>query len=392
MKSEIIKISTMLFAIVFSTIGYFGSVTVTVLVASEVISNQLFVGFPMAITVVGSIVGTKLIGFLSQEFSMLRSLIATYFIGGLGGFILFFSIIYNSTTLILIGSFILGFGQSATFQTRYFASFVASKEFKTVALSICVWFSAFGSVFGPSSVGIFSKYFSEIYNSELIVGYVLAFMGMIIAGSILFFFTDKNSGLRTKNTIKEKSKVKEKNSMGNLLSVILVVNHSVMVLVMSATPLYLRDIGENIGMVANIISVHTLGMFFFAPFIGKFVDKVGVAIPGIIGSVIMLISCILALLAKDVLYLGLGLFLLGLGWNFTFIATSSAIASYSSKNSTDLNIRSDMYVYAGSASTQLVLGFSYFYFGFKTITSLGLIVSIWLILKTLKLNKIAETI
>ena len=63
MKSEIIKISSMLFAIIFSTIGYFGSVTVTVLVASEVISNQLFVGFPMAITVVGSIVGTKLIGF-----------------------------------------------------------------------------------------------------------------------------------------------------------------------------------------------------------------------------------------------------------------------------------------------------------------------------------------
>ena len=76
------------------------------------------------------------------------------------------------------------------------------------------------------------------------------------------------------------------------------------------------------------------------PFIGKFVDKVGVAIPGIIGSAVMLISCILALLAKDVLYLGLGLFLLGLGWNFTFIATSSAIATYSSKNSTDLNIRS----------------------------------------------------
>ena len=51
--------------------------------------------------------------------------------------------------LLMIGALILGFGQSATLQSRYAASFVASKKFKATALSLAVWFSVFGSVFGP---------------------------------------------------------------------------------------------------------------------------------------------------------------------------------------------------------------------------------------------------
>ena len=392
MKNEIAKISSLLLAIIFSTTGYFGSLTVTVLVASEVMSNQLFVGLPMALAIGGSIIGTKIIGYLSQKFSMLQSLVGAYFIGSLGGVILFLSIIYDSTILLLFGALILGVGQSATFQTRYFASFIVSSEFKTVALSFAVWVSAFGSIFGPNSVGLFSDLFAEIFNSELIVGYILAFTGMVSAGSILFFFTSKDSDLRKKNTVQTKKDVEQNDRSSNSLSRILIANHVIMVLIMSATPLHLRDIGENISTLGNIISVHTLGMFFFAPFIGKFVDKVGIETPAKIGSIIMLTSCLLTLTSKSVLYLGFGLFLLGLGWNFTFISTSSAISSYSSKYSTDLNIRSDMYVFAGSALTQLLLGFSYFNLGYKIITSVGLVVSLWLILKTQKLKEITKSI
>lgn len=392
MKNEIAKISTLLLAIIFSTTGYFGSLTVTVLVASEVMTNQLFVGLPMALAVGGSIIGTKIIGYLSQKFSMLQSLVGAYFIGSLGGVILFLSIIYDSTILLIFGALFLGVGQSATLQTRYFASFIVSSEFKTVALSFAVWVSAFGSIFGPNSVGLFSDFFAEIFNSALIVGYILAFTGMVTAGSILFFFTSKDSDLRKKNTVQTKKDVEQSGGSSNSLSSILIVNHVIMVLIMSATPLHLRDLGENISTIGTIISVHTLGMFFFAPFIGKFVDKVGIEIPAKIGSIIMLTSCLLTLASKSVLYLGFGLFLLGLGWNFTYIATSSAISSYSSKYSTDLNIRSDMYVFAGSASTQLLLGFSYFNLGYRIITSVGLVVSLWLILKTQKLKEITKSI
>ena len=390
MINELLRISTLLLAIIFSTIGFFGSLTVTALVAIDVIPNQLFVGLPMAITVGGGIMGAKIIGYLSKKYSMLQSLVGAYFVGCLGGVILFLSILYDSTTLILIGSFVLGVGHSATLQTRYFASFVVPRAYKNVALSVAVWFSAFGSIFGPSSVGLFSDFFAKMFNSELIVGYILAFMGMMIAGLILLLFTSKESSLRTKNKVKRTEGSKKSSNSSSSLSIMLVVNHVIMVLIMSATPLHLKDIGEDIATVGNIITVHTLGMFFFAPFIGKFVDKVGILIPARIGSLVMLISCLLTFMSTNVIHLGLGLFLLGLGWNFTFIAISSAISSFSSKYSTDLNIRSDMYVFAGSACTHLMLGFSYFNLGYRTIAFLGMGISLWLITKALRLNKLLE--
>ena len=390
MLKELSKIFSLLLAIIFSTTGYLASLTITALVASEVMPSQLFVGVPNAITVGGALIGAKMIGYLSSKISMLTSLIGAYLVGGVGGFLLFQSILYDSSILILLGALILGVGQAATLQTRYFASFIVHKKYKNIALSTAVWFSAFGSVFGPTAVGLFSPFFLDIYNSDLIVGYILAFTGMISAGTVLFIFTDRKSGLREKNKIKTKNE-KIKRVSGEInLSMILVINHAIMVLIMSATPLHLRDIGESIGAVGNIISVHTLGMFFFAPIIGKIVDVIGVQKTALIGSLLILLSCILTLFYTSIFFLGLGLFFLGLGWNFTFISVSSAISFFSTKYSSDLNIRSDMYVFAGSAFTHLILGFSYFNLGYRTIASLGILITLWLVFKTQRLDQSIE--
>ena len=391
MLKELSKIFSLLLAIIFSTTGYLASLTITALVASEVMPNQLFVGVPNAITVGGAFIGAKMIGYLSSKVSMLASLIGAYLVGGFGGFLLFQSILYDSSILILLGALVLGVGQAATLQTRYFASFIVSKKYKNIALSMAVWFSAFGSVFGPTAVGIFSPLFLEIYNSDLIIGYILAFTGMISAGTVLFILTDRKSELRERNKINIEKETKKKVSGEISLSSILVVNHGIMVLIMSATPLHLRDIGENIGAVGNIISIHTLGMFFFAPIIGKIVDVIGVQKTALIGSLMVLTSCIITLFYTSIFFLGLGLFLLGLGWNFTFISVSSAISYFSTKYSSDLNIRSDMYVFAGSAFTHLILGYSYFNLGYKTIASLGILISLGLIVKTQRLKKSITT-
>ena len=391
MLKELSKIFSLLLAIIFSTTGYLASLTITALVASEVMPNQLFVGVPNAITVGGAFIGAKMIGYLSSKVSMLASLIGAYLVGGFGGFLLFQSILYDSSILILLGALVLGVGQAATLQTRYFASFIVSKKYKNIALSMAVWCSAFGSVFGPTAVGIFSPLFLEIYNSDLIIGYILAFTGMISAGTVLFILTDRKSELRERNKINIEKETKKKVSGEISLSSILVVNHGIMVLIMSATPLHLRDIGENIGAVGNIISIHTLGMFFFAPIIGKIVDVIGVQKTALIGSLMVLTSCIITLFYTSIFFLGLGLFLLGLGWNFTFISVSSAISYFSTKYSSDLNIRSDMYVFAGSAFTHLILGYSYFNLGYKTIASLGILISLGLIVKTQRLKKSITT-
>ena len=388
MVLEIRKIFNLLVSVAFSSIGFIAAVTVTVLAAREVSSNPYFVGFPNAVGVGGAIIGTQIFDKLSQKYSRNRALSNTFLIGGVGGLVLIYSLIIDSFLLLLFGAFVLGIGQSATLQTRYAASFVASESFKATALSLAVWFSVFGSIFGPRLVGEYSEIFNKWFGSDLIIGYFIATFGMFLAGISISMFSQKDSPLNQKLIVEKSSKISGLDHTAKLLTRILVLNHFVMVLIMSATPLHVQDIGETIRLVGTIISYHTLGMFLLSPILGKLVDKYGNKRFAIIGTLILIVSCIFTLFNTDILFLKIGLYLLGLGWNFKYIAISSAISKYSINNSVNLNIKSDSMVFIGSAVAHISLGFTYLNIGYTGLVYFGLFVGCSLLISVRKFIKL----
>jgi len=386
---DIKNILSLLISVGFSSIGFIAAITVTALAAREVSDNPLFVGFPNALGVGGGVLGTQIYYYLSKKYSRYVSLSITFFVGGLGGLISLYSLIIDSFSLLLVGAFILGIGHSATLQTRYAASFVSSDKFKATSLALAVWFSVFGSVFGPRLVSSYSNFFYNLYGSDLIVGYVIAMFGMSIAGLAITTLTSKTSLLRQAqlkdlNISNESTKYKD----GNLLSLLLVLNHFVMVVVMSATPLHVKDIGETVQLVGVIISYHTLGMFLLSPILGKLVDKYGFRNFTFIGSGILLISCSLTFFNSSPIYLKIGLYLLGLGWNFNYVALSDAISKFTIKYQTPLNIKSDSLVFVGSFIAHSTLGISYLVIGYSGLSLVGIIVSFYLFLNLKKLSRI----
>jgi len=386
---DIKNILSLLISVGFSSIGFIAAITVTALAAREVSDNPLFVGFPNALGVGGGVLGTQIYYFLSKKYSRYVSLSITFFVGGLGGLISLYSLIIDSFSLLLVGAFILGIGHSATLQTRYAASFISSNKFKATSLALAVWFSVFGSVFGPRLVSSYSNFFYNLYGSDLIVGYVIAMFGMSIAGLAITTLTSKSSLLRQAqlkdlNISNDSTKYKD----GNLLSLLLVLNHFVMVVVMSATPLHVKDIGETVQLVGVIISYHTLGMFLLSPILGKLVDKYGFRNFTFIGSGILLISCSLTFFNSSPIYLKIGLYLLGLGWNFNYVALSDAISKFTIKYRTPLNIKSDSLVFVGSFIAHSTLGISYLVIGYSGLSLVGIIVSFYLFLNLKKLSRI----
>jgi len=383
------NILSLLISVGFSSIGFIAAITVTALAAREVSDNPLFVGFPNALGVGGGVLGTQIYYFLSKKYSRYVSLSITFFVGGLGGLISLYSLIIDSFSLLLVGAFILGIGHSATLQTRYAASFISSNKFKATSLALAVWFSVFGSVFGPRLVSSYSNFFYNLYGSDLIVGYVIAMFGMSIAGLAITTLTSKTSLLRQAqlkdiNISNNSTKYKD----GNLLSLLLVLNHFVMVVVMSATPLHVKDIGETVQLVGVIISYHTLGMFLLSPILGKLVDKYGFRNFTFIGSGILIISCSLTFFNSSPVYLKIGLYLLGLGWNFNYVALSDAISKFTIKYQTPLNIKSDSLVFVGSFIAHSTLGISYLVIGYSGLSLVGIIVSFYLFLNLKKLSRI----
>ena len=384
MISEVKKIFHLLLSVAFSSTGFIAAVTITVLAAREVSSNPYLIGFPNAVGVAGAVIGTQMFDRMSQKFSKNRALSNTFLIGSLGGLVQISSLIIDSFYLLLIGAFILGIGQSAALQTRYVASFVASESFKATALSLAVWFSVFGSIFGPRLVGEYSAVFENWLGSDLIVGYFIATFGMFLAGLSVLLFSQKDSALNKKLVIEKSLKLSELDSTARLLTKILVLNHFVMVLIMSATPLHVKDIGETIKLVGTIISYHTLGMFLLSPILGKLVDKYGSKLFAVIGSLILILSCVVSLFNTNILFLKIGLYLLGLGWNFTYIAISSAISNYSISNGINLNIKSDSLVFVGSSIAHISLGFTYLNFGYSNLIYFWLIIGGYLLFSVKK--------
>ena len=385
---EVKKILSLLLSVAFSSIGFIAAITVAALSVREVSTNPYLVGFPNALGVGGAFVGTLIFDFFSKKYSRLIALGNTFFVGGLGGVILITSLLTDSFFLLLIGSFTLGIGQSATLQTRYAASFVASENYKATALSLAVWFSVFGSIFGPSLVGEYSELFQKTFNSELIVGYFIATTGMILAGLSIYFLSEKESKLKEPANVEQSNEQVSLDNNAKLLTKILVLNHFVMVVIMSATPLHILDIGETIKLVGTIISYHTLGMFLFSPILGNLVDKYGTKLFATIGSLILCLSCILSLFNTNILFLKIGLYLLGLGWNFTFIAISAAISKYSIKNAINLNIKSDSMVFAASSIAHLSLGITYIFLGYTGLVIFALLLSIYLIFNIRRFSKL----
>ena len=390
MISESKKISGLLLSVAFSSIGFIAAITVTVLAAREVSSNPLFLGFPNAVGVGGAFIGTQMFYKISKKYSRLAALSITFFIGAIGSVVLFYSLIIDSFTLLMIGALILGFGQSATLQSRYAASFVASKNFKATALSLAVWFSVFGSVFGPRLVSLYSEYFNELFNSELIVGYIVAMVGMLFASASVITFTSSNSLLRKPAETEEDNIQKLSNTKkdGNILTLLLVLNHFTMVVIMSATPLHVQDIGETVQLVGVIISYHTLGMFLLSPILGNYVDRYGYRRFTYIGTGILFISCLITFINSGPTALKIGLYLLGLGWNFNYVAISSAISKFSIKYKSPLNIKSDSFVFLGSFTAHMTLGLSYLLIGYRGLVTVGMLVSLYLFLNLKNLKKL----
>jgi MFS family permease len=100
----------------------------------------------------------------------------------------------------------------------------------------------------------------------------------------------------------------------------------VMMVPMSITSVHMKAHEHPLTAVSVVISAHTLGMFAFSIISGRLTDRWGRGPVIILGSAVMLLSCLLAAPSISLLPLVAALFLLGLGWNFAYVAGSTLLA------------------------------------------------------------------
>ncbi|MDI6754192.1 MAG: MFS transporter, partial [Thermodesulfobacteriota bacterium] len=100
----------------------------------------------------------------------------------------------------------------------------------------------------------------------------------------------------------------------------------VMVVPMSITSVHMKVHQHPLTAVSLVISAHTFGMYAFSIISGRMADRWGRGPVIILGSTVLILSCLMAAPSVNLLPLAVALFLLGLGWNFAYVAGSALLA------------------------------------------------------------------
>ncbi|MGB0697516.1 MAG: MFS transporter [Rhodospirillaceae bacterium] len=107
--------------------------------------------------------------------------------------------------------------------------------------------------------------------------------------------------------------------------------HSLMVLMMTATPLAMTFCALPVVDTAMVIQWHVLGMFLPFFISGPLTDRIGSTRVGLLGLVALTASALISASGQETPYFLVGSFLLGVGWNLMMIAGTTLLGQHHSQ-------------------------------------------------------------
>ena len=330
--------NTLVAGVALGSTGHIAAVTVATIVAKDLLGCQTWAGLPGATVVLGAALGSVLLSALMARRGRRIGLVTGYSVGVLGALVATTAVITRSFPLLLLGTVLIGFGNTSNQLSRYTAADLVPPERRASAIGLVVWASTIGSVVGPSLVPFASDWAAGLGLPPLAGPYLLPVVFVGLAAALSFFLLRPDPYDIADESTRAHPDA-EPAVIGPVRDIIrrpavaaaiiaLVIGQFVMVLVMTMTPLHMTEHGHGLGAVGLVLSAHTLGMFAFSPLSGWLSDRFG-RIPTIfLGTAVLAISSLMAAVAPPDggLVLLVALFLLGFGWNLGFVAGSAMLS------------------------------------------------------------------
>ncbi len=363
--------------------GHIAAITVATIVAKDLLGSQLLAGAPGATVVLGAALGAILLSAYMARVGRRRGLTLGYAIGVVGALIATAAVITRSFPLLLLGTLLIGFGNTSNQLSRYTNADMAPLARRASAISLIVWASTVGSVIGPQMVPIASGLAENVGLPPLAGPYLVPVLFVGIAAILSFVMLRPDPYDLAEDDAVHRSDEKiptaplrtilRRPTVGAAI-VALVFSMLVMVLIMTMTPLHMTEHGHDLGAVGIVLSAHTLGMFAFSPVSGRLSDRFGPVAVIFLGTAVLAVSSVMAAMAPPDggTVLLVALFLLGLGWNFGFVAGSALLSgSLEIHERTRIQGVADAMIWSSAAAASLGSGFVMAVVGYTALGIMG---------------------
>lgn len=256
-----------------------------------------------------------------QRFGRKAGFVLGASLGGVAGLLAAFAIWQENFFLFVAANMLVGCYQAFAQYYRFAAADAASAEFKSRAISWVIAGGIFAAVAGPNLVR-----FTQGIGT---IPFALSYLSMVALSFIAILLMSRLA-LPALNAAATQGQARPLLAIMRQ-PVFLValaassVGFSVMLLVMTATPLAMQMCGQPINAAATVIQWHVLGMFAPSFFSGNLIRRFGVL--KIMGVGVLLLAChvAIALSGIEFLYFLSGLIFLGVGWNFMFVGGTTLL-------------------------------------------------------------------
>ena len=320
-----------------SSAGFIAAFTVNALVAVDLTGRLAMAGVPGAVYVVGQACGAVVWGFSMERIGRRRGLAFGQLIGVIGSLIAVAAVVARSFPSFLFGLILVGMARSAVDLGRYAAAEVHQPARRGRAISNVVLGSTMGAIFGPLLLGPAGQLMTWGGYPELAGAYAVGAAVLVVAAILIFGGLrpdPRDIGRELAGMDSASIPWQAARSLGEIVRrpgvvvamVTMAFAQMVMVVPMSITSVHMKVHEHPLTAVSFVISSHTLGMYAFSVISGRMTDRWGRSPVIILGSTVLILSCLMAAPSVHLLPLAVALFLLGMGWNFAYVAGSTLLA------------------------------------------------------------------
>ncbi len=337
-EKHIVRVLTS--AQVLNGVGTAGTVAAGSLLVSSISKSESLAGLAQTTAVLGAAAMALPLSRLTIRGGRRMALSVGYLVGVVGAIL---AIVGGSTrilSLMLLGTFLVGAASAAGYQARFAAVDLATDETRSRHLSMVVWGSTVGAVAGPNLMEPAGNLSSAMGLPRLVGPYVIAAVSLMLATIVITIFLKPDPFLTAMSYLPETTQSESRRSTRSTLKIIaknpsalfaitsIAVGHIVMVSVMVMTPVHMAHVDVTLTVIGLVISVHVAGMYALSPIVGFLSDSLGRKRVIQVGTLILLLACLVAGRSPgtSAIPLGIGLFLLGLGWSCTLIAGSALLS------------------------------------------------------------------
>lgn len=357
------------------------------LLGKEITGSGAWGTLAAACLTIGSTLSTvPLAGYMSRR-GRRAGLRMAWTVAFFGALFAFTAAVTDLYPLLIIGIMGIGVGNAANLAARYAASDLATERDRAKAIGVLVWSTSFGSALGPTlGLGVVGTAAGALGLPELAGPYLMGMVlfvaaavfiernlhpdPLVVVGGLTPVDPDALGGVRGVAQDFGGHLRRAGGALGEIVRhpsarlavVAMLVGHAVMVGVMTATPLHMSDGAHDVSVIGFVISVHIIGMYFFAPVVGFGVDRVGPRPMIALGGLVLAAGAEVAshTRAEDSAGVFTGLFLIGLGWSIGLIAGSSLLTgSFPVERRVLIQGSADLIMGAGGASAGLLAGVVY---------------------------------